>query len=155
MKQISSKWTFYHKRIFPVFWFGFLGLFILIGFFSGDPAQKPMFLLIPVVMALVGFFLVKKLTWDLVDEVFDCGDTLLIKNRGQETLVPLSNIMNVSVSSYVNPPRITLKLISPVSLGDEIAFSPVTGLRLNPFSKNQVAEDLIVRVHRAKSGRAV
>lgn len=113
-----------------------------------------MALVIPLAMAVFGFFLMKKLVWDLVDEVYDCGDALLVKNRDEETLVPLSNIMNVSASVLQNPPRITLRLIKPGAFGNEIAFAPIIGFRINPFAKNRVAEDLIVRVHNAKGGRA-
>jgi hypothetical protein len=155
MTKISSSCTTFHKRAFPALWFGFLAFFLAISLLTGAPKQDLSFIVIPVVMAVFGFLIMKKLVWDLVDEVYDCGDALLIKNRGEETLVPLSNIMNVSVSTYVNPPRITLRLIKPVSFGEEIAFAPVTGFRLNPFAKNRVAEDLIVRVHHARSGRAV
>jgi hypothetical protein len=28
MRQVSSKMTFFHKRVFPVIWFGFRLLFI-------------------------------------------------------------------------------------------------------------------------------
>ena len=155
MTKISSSWTTFHKKAFPIFWFGFLALFFIVSLVTGAPKQDLGLIVIPIVMALFGFFLMKKLVFDLVDEVYDCGDALLIRNRGEETLVPLSNIMNVSVSTYMNPPRITLRLIKPASFGEEIAFSPVTGFRLNPFAKNRVAEDLILRVHRARSGRAV
>ena len=72
-----------------------------------------MFLLVPGVMAV----------WDLVDAVFDYGDYLLVKNRGAENRIMLSNIMNVSSSTFMNPPRITLKLVRPSKLGRERASS--------------------------------
>ena len=102
-----------------------------------------------------GYFLMKKLVWDLVDEVYDCGDFLLVKNRDEEERIALSNIMNVNASTYINPPRITLRLVNPSKFGSEVAFSPITGFKLNPFAKNAVAEDLIVRVYQARSKRAV
>ena len=155
MTRISSSWTRFNKNTFPILWHGFVAFFLVTAILSGAVAQDLRFLVIPILMALFGFFIMKKLKLDLVDEVYDCGDTLLIKNRGEEALVPLSNIMNVSESTYMNPSRITLRLIKPGAFGSEIAFSPVTGFRLNPFAKNQVAEDLILRVHQAKAGRAV
>jgi len=154
MTKISSNWTAYYKIGFPVMWFGFLALFLIAAVLGGDLGSKPMFLTVPVAMAVFGFLLMKKLVWDLVDEVYDCGDALLVKNRGEEARVPLANIMNVSASIFQNPPRITLRLINPSTFGNEIAFLPIVGFRLNPFAKNQIAEDLIVRVHKAKGGRA-
>ena len=122
---------------------------MFIGFATGAVAKDPTFLIIPIVMSGIGLFVMKKLVWDLADEVFDRGDALLVRNRGEEELVPLTNIMNVNVSTYINPPRIELRLVTPGKFGSEIAFSPVTGFRLNPFAKIPVAEDLIVRVYQA------
>jgi hypothetical protein len=93
--------------------------------------------------------------WDLADEVHDCGDSLLIRKGSNEEHIPLSNIMNVSVSTNMNPPRITLRLVKPGRLGSEISFSPPSRLSFNPFAKNPVAEDLMVRVDQARVKRAV
>ena len=155
MKKISSGSTFVTKKVFPILWFGILAAVVGFGALEGAAFSDPMFLVGPAVMAVFGFFLMKKMAWDLADEVFDCGDYLLVKNRGMDERVDLSNIMNVSVSTAANPPRITLRLVKPGRLGGEIAFSPQMGLRLNPFAKSQVAEDLMVRVDKARSRRAV
>jgi hypothetical protein len=146
MKRISSTWTFFNKKLFPLLWFGFLTFFVVTMVLTGVPNADPMFLIVPALMALFGFFLMKKLVWDLVDEVYDCGDFLLIRNRGEEDRVALANVMNVNASTFVKPPRITLRLRDPGKFGQEVSFSPVTGFSLNPFAKSQVAEDLIVRV---------
>jgi hypothetical protein len=49
MKKISSKGTFYYKRIFPVIGFGFLCIFIVISFIGGtfDKGPKLPLLIIP------------------------------------------------------------------------------------------------------------
>ena len=70
-----------------------------------------------------------------------------------EERVPLANIMNVSASVAMNPPRITLRLVRPGKFGAEIAFSPVRTFTLNPFARNPVAEDLMLRVDQARRGR--
>ncbi len=147
--------TVYFKRVFPTIWFGFLAFMVVMIFSSGAAKRELIFLVIPCVMAIFGFFMMKKLLWDLADCVEDGGDFLLIKNRGEQDRVMLSNVMNVSVSQAMNPPRITLKLIEPGKFGNEISFSPATDFALNPFSKNKIAEDLIVRVDRARLRRAV
>jgi hypothetical protein len=64
---------------------------------------------------------------------------------------PLSNIMNVSSSTLMNPPRVTLKLVQPGKFGREIAFSPASKFMLNPFAKNEIAEDLINRAYHART----
>ncbi len=107
-------------------------------------------------MATLGYFLFKKLIWDLVDEVYDCGDFLLIKNQGDEEKVLLSNIMNISCMSFSNPPRATLTLVHPIKFGKELTFSPISPrLRFNPFAKNAVVEDLIVRIDAARLCRKI
>jgi hypothetical protein len=155
MTKISSSKTWFFKRVFPLIWFGGLAVFLLGGSASGAARKDVMFLVMPVLMAGVGFVVMKKMIWDLLDEVYDGGDFLLVKSGGQEDRILLSNVMNVSASTNTNPPRITLRLLSPSLFGTEIVFSPVTGFTLNPFAKNKVAEDLITRVDQARSRRAI
>ena len=89
----------------------------------------------------------------VVVEVYDGGDYLLVRNRDEECRISVSEIMNVNASMNVNPPRITLRLASPCKFGSEVSFSPPAGWRLNPFAKNKIAEDLLVRVDRGRGGR--
>lgn len=154
MTKISSGSLFYTKRIFPLFWFGFVGVMFALLLANGNLQKSPAMFIVPCVMAVFGYVLMKKLVWDLVDEVYDAGDFLVVRNRGEEEQVPLTNIMNVSASTNVNPPRITLRLVNPGRFGSEIAFSPPRVFSLNPFAKNKVAEDLIVRVDQARSKRS-
>jgi hypothetical protein len=155
MTKISSKSTFFYKRIFPILWFGFIAVFVAITIISGVVAKSIMFLIMPLFMIIIGVIVMKKLVWDLADEVYDCGDTLLVRSRGGEQRVALSNIMNVSATTYMNPPRVTLRLVSGGRMGREISFTPAAAFTLNPFAKNQVVEDLIVRVDRARAHRMV
>jgi hypothetical protein len=153
MTKISAGTIWFHKRLFPVIWFGFLLLFVIVAVSTGASRKDFVLLVIPVAMGVFGYFLMKSLIWNLVDEVYDCGDELLVRNRGDEDRIGLSSIMNVSVTTFMNPPRITLRLISPSKFRNEIAFSPVKPFTLNPFAKNPVAEDLIERVYRARAER--
>jgi hypothetical protein len=156
MKKISSGTTTFYKKLFPLIWFGFLAFFVATSVTTGALREGEwMFIAVPVFMGVFGFFLMKKLMWDLADEVHDCGDSLLIRKGSDEERVPLSNIMNVSVSTNMNPPRITLRLVKPGRLGSEISFSPPFRLSLNPFAKDPVAEDLMVRVDQARMKRAL
>ena len=152
MTRISSRFTFWNKRAFPLLWFGFVAGFIAITLFNGIAAKDPLFLVVPCVMGVVGYVVMKKLVWDLVDEVYDGGDYLLVRNRGRERRVPLSNIMNVSATTHMSPGRIVLRLREPGQFGPEIAFLPRYNFTLNPFAKHPVAEDLIARVDRTRAG---
>src|SRR5262245_48277069 len=72
MKRISSKWTFFYKRIFPVILLGFLLLFVTAALATQRSANAPpaaLFFLVAVFMAVIGFFIFRKLIFDLVDEV--------------------------------------------------------------------------------------
>jgi hypothetical protein len=66
----------------------------------------------------------------------------------------LADIVNVSSTVAVNPPRITLRLkgaSAQSGLGTEIVFSPARSLTLNPFAKVLIAEELISRVEEART----
>jgi hypothetical protein len=152
VKRISSRWTFFNKRVFPVIWYGLIAIFILTsGLLNGKDGGefKVMFLVMPILMAGFGYFLMKRLVFDLVDEAWDAGDYLILKNKGIEETVRLDNIMNVSSTMLVNPPRVTLTLRTPGRLRKEITFSPPPSM--NPFKKSPIVEELIQRVDAARN----
>jgi hypothetical protein len=150
MKKISGRSTFYYKRVLPVMLFG-LPVFFLYVTFSVPHGPPPLLGLLPMLVLVPIFYLMlRKLVWDLADEVWDGGDHLVVKIGTDSETVPLSNIMNVSASTLVNPPRITLRLVNPGRFGQEISFSPPRNSIFNPFARNAVADDLIERVHLAK-----
>src|ERR1043166_7321925 len=112
MRRISSRWTFFYKRIFPLVWFSFMGFAVLAAIYSilaGKLVEPLPALLIPVGMLILGYFLFKKLVFDLVDEVWDVGGALIVKNAGREERIALSDVMNISYATIVNPPRVTLR----------------------------------------------
>jgi hypothetical protein len=153
MRRISSKMTFFYKRIFPFAWFGFLLVFAAIATLSSGATNPslPLFLIGPAAMTIVGYFIMKKLVFDLVDEVIDAGDALLIKNGTQQEHIALSDITNVNYSPLVNPPRVTLSLRRPSSFGDKVTFcAPV---RFIPFTTSPIIDDLIERIDAARQRR--
>jgi hypothetical protein len=156
MTKLSSDWTFFNKKVFPIVWLGSMGVFVAVSLKHAGETAGFVFVL-PLVFLVIVSFLLKKLVWDLVDEVYDGGEYLLIKNGGREYRLPLADIMNVSGSLYTNPPRITLRLANTGGgnpFGSEVAFSPKRPFSLNPFAKNPIFEDLVVRVDRARAQRA-
>lgn len=155
MRRISSKMTFFYKRIFPVFWFGFLILLIAVPlFFAGARNGPPPFpfLIVPLIMFGFGYFVMKKLVFDLVDEVWDDGGILLIRNGGQEQRVAFRDIKNISYSTVINPPRVTLSVRQPTTFGEQIAF--MAPMRLVPFTTSPIIHDLIERVDQARQGHS-
>ena len=150
MRRLSSRATFWYKRIFPVAWFGILGLFIIVSLFGGfaNANSGAPFLLGPVVMIGFGFFIMKKLIFDLVDEVDDDGNGLIVRNGGRSDRIALSDVMNVNYSAYMNPPRVTLTLRKPSIFGDQVTFC--APLRFIPFATNPAIDELIRRIDASK-----
>ena len=102
-------------------------------------------------MAIFSFFIMKKLIFDLVDEVLDAGDALVIRNGDREERVALSDIVNVSYAQLTNPPRVTLSLRNPTQFGDRVTFcAPVRLSPLAVFSPNPAIDELIKRVDAAR-----
>ena len=153
MRRISSRTTFFYKRLFPVFWFGFLILSVAAPVIFGrhQPTPPAPFFIAPVVMAIVGFFIMKRV-FNLVDEVWEDGDTLLVRNRGQEERIALRDIKNVNYSAYARPPRVTLLLRRNTVFGDQISFG--APIRFIPFATSPIIDDLIERVDAARQRRA-
>ena len=150
MTLISSRMTLFSKRVFPALWVGGLALFVATALTrTGARQVQPTFLIMPVLMAVLGWFLMKKLVFDLVDEVWDDGAELVVKNKGQVDRIPLSNIMNVSYMNLSNPPRVTLTLRNPGLLGKEVTFSPPA--RWAPFARSPIVDQLIERIDAARS----
>jgi hypothetical protein len=151
MHRISSKATFFYKRVFPVIWFGVLLVIIATGLTggmrSGGQVWVP-FIAPPVLMMVAGYFIMKKLVFSMVDEVLDEGDALLIRNNDQTERVPLSAIINVSYSQFVNPPQVTLTLRRPGLFGNKVTFC--APIRFLAFTTSPVIDDLIERVDAAR-----
>jgi len=90
----------------------------------------------------------KRLIFDLVDEVLDAGDALIVRNRGQEDRIALSDITNVNYTPLVSPPRVTLSLRRASVFGAEVTFCAPT--RFVPFSSSPVINELIQRIDAAR-----
>jgi hypothetical protein len=109
--------------------------------------------IMPPIMAVFGFWIMSKTIWMLADEVLDCQDHLLVRRGREQCVVRIGEVMNVGASAYMNPPTITLRLAVPCTFGDEIVFSPKRRFSLDPFARNPIAEDLMVRVDAARRQR--
>lgn len=138
------------KRVFPLLWFGFLAFLAAAMIAEGAPRVE--LLLIPLVTAIVSYLLMRRLVFDLVDEVWDAGDALIVKNGNQEDRVPLSEIVNISQSFFSSPPRVTLTLNTPSRFGEKVTFSPSTGFF--PLAKKSIVTELAERVKAIQSRSA-
>jgi hypothetical protein len=154
MRRLSSSSTYFYKRVFPILWFGFLLTFLAVALWgtqqattSVQPEQTVPFLLAPVFMAGVGFFIYRQLIHDLVDEVWLDGDWLVVKNRDEQRRVALSDVMNVNASTMTNPRRITVMLRTDSRFGRNLTFIPASphGF-MSAFKLDPIAAELIKRV---------
>jgi hypothetical protein len=155
MRRISSGMTFFYKRVFPIIWFGFLALFMGIPFakslFGGSVSGPPIeVFIVPAIMMVVGYFMMKKFVFDLVDEVLDAGDALLIRNGHLEDRIALADITNVGYAQFMNPPRVTLSLRNPGVFGDRVSFCAPVSL-MPTFSTSPIVDELIRRIDAART----
>ena len=154
MKRISSRSTFFTKRVFPTIWFGIFAVSLLGSAVISATSGKRLpivFWIFPFVMAGFGYFVMKNLVFDLVDEVWDAGSELVVKNKGQEAHVALADIVNVSYEVAMNPQRVTLTLRQATAYGTEVTFAaPPTWI---PFAKSPIIEELIKRIDVARGSR--
>lgn len=153
MTRLSSNWTFFYKRIFPILFIGFLILFSAVllstAARSGNSPQ-PRFIIVPIVMGVIFYFTMKKLVLDLADEVVDLGNALLVKNGDQEDRIALSDLINVNYTPLMNPPRVT-PLRKVGLFGKQVSFcAPV---RFVPFASSTIIADLITRVDAARQAQ--
>jgi hypothetical protein len=145
VRRISSGDTFFLKRIFPIIMAGFL-IFVFgdyfIGVMRGQDKGPPVWFMIMMapLTAIIAYGAIKKTALDLVDEVFDEGDSLLVRSKNQEGRIPLSDISEVSYMAS----RVTLTLRKSSAFGAEIAFLPKTGFAT--FIKSAEMKDLIKKI---------
>jgi hypothetical protein len=153
MRRISSRLTPLYKWVMPVMWFGILAAFAVVALTApvSEPFQRVMFFAIVIFMAVFGYFVFRKLVFDLVDEVVDEGNSLVVKNRGKSDRIALSDIRNVSYSTLINPSRVTLSLRKPSVFGDEVTFC--APLCLVPLASHPVINKLIERIDAARGAR--
>ena len=160
MRRLSASSTFFYKRVFPLCWFGFV-LLVLAAGWAGlhrvaafDAGALLPLLAGPLLLGIVGLVLFKTLLYDLVDEVWLDGDTLLVKNRGQQARLALADVVNVNATTLTNPRRITVMLRTDSRFGRNVSFIPAgpRGL-MAAFRPDPIASELIDRVDALRQGR--
>jgi hypothetical protein len=155
MRRISSQWTFFYKFIFPIIWVGFIIVFLAVAVFAPTRAGQGLpipALIVPIIMLVIGFTIMKKFIFDLADEVWDDGIALAVKKSGQEERIALSDIKNVNYSTMSSPPRVVLSLRRPSVFGDQVAFC--APIRFIPFATSPIIDDLIERIDVARRKQA-
>jgi hypothetical protein len=153
MKLISSRMTFFHKRIFPAIFFG-TGGFVLFVMAASD-FHRPNQPYLPVLLVMfLGFLLYRFLVRDLADEVYDEGDRLVVLRSGITERIELTKIARVTSSSFfTNPKRVTLTLRTPSpTFGKKIVFTPPAQFFLLVLQTPPVVAELRQRIAGAQRG---
>jgi hypothetical protein len=130
VNRISSRTTFFYKRIFPVLWFGFaIAYFPYIGMVRYSHHAPPdafaimPYIVLPLVLVAFGCWSMKKKVLNVADEVLDAGDALVVRRDGQEQRIAFSDIKNVSYAPGGKwPGNVTLSVRQPTVFGDSITF---------------------------------
>lgn len=150
MKRLNSKTTFLSKKLFPIIMFGTLAISLGGEIFESIAGNGPGILFIVLTLGMIVLFYIymKKNIWDLMDDVYDEGASLLLKKSGKEVRINLSDIKNVSYTTRTNPHRVTLSIRHTTELGDELSFSPP--ISWLPFKKNEDIEVFIERIDKAR-----
>jgi hypothetical protein len=152
-KRISSRNTFFHKRVLPYLLFGVIALGVVVPLLvtRGNPNAPPWpVFAAPLAVAIVIYVVLRKLVFDLADEVWDEGDALRVRFGDEEERIPLTEILNLSYAGVSNPPRLTLTLRTPGRFGREVTFSPQQSFLSPLFRPNPLVNDLIERVDAAR-----
>ena len=152
-KIISSRNTFFQKRVLPPLLFVVLALGVAVPLLltRGSPKAPPWpVFLMPLAMGVIIYAVLRRLVFDLADEVVDEGDALRVRFGGEEARIGLADIINVSYSGMTNPKRITLTLRNAGRFGREITFSPQQRLFSSPFRTDPLVAELIERVDAAR-----
>ena len=139
--KIVSGETRSYKVVLPIVWFGFLALFLVIGLLVGEP----FLIAFALGMSVILFFILRKLVWDLVDEVWDAGDHLVVRMRGKEHRVGLEEIVRIHAHGGF---RVTITLRSSGPLGEEWTFHPP-----QLFGPPPIVADLAKRADQARRSR--
>jgi hypothetical protein len=158
MTRISSQMTFFHKRVFPTMWFGSVSLIFCVG--TSEAIGKQQFVniipavVVPLFMAIFGYFFMNMMhDFDLVDEVWDCGESVLIRNRGHEFQFGLSDFMGLSYTEFGSTARVTLWLSEKSEgLGKGVVF--ILPYQFSFHMMPPIARDLMERIDEAQRNTA-
>jgi hypothetical protein len=147
MKRISTPYMFSVKAM-PFAFVGLMVFILALMLLNGAYEKSPALLLMPCGMAFIGYHFAKMNSQGLVDAVYDCGDCILVRKRGDEEKIPLANIINVNFNAQ--PSRITLTLATPGKFGAQILFAPPPQVYVGPLPENGIAADLLVPASQAR-----
>ena len=146
MKKISSDFTFVYIKILPI---GFLILLIqnILDFPSGLKEKISHVLFLTVACLIFKYYVI-----DLIDEVYDCGKSLLFKKGNKEIEIELKNIkkVNYKLGIFTNYQYLGFEFHERTEIGKKDKFIP-TPFNWFGLIRNPEMVDLIKRIEAAHS----
>lgn len=122
-----------------------VGGFFAVPYFVARGQLPAAWLLAPPLLTVLGAAYIRKFVLPLADEVFDDGNALVIRHRGQTSRLPLREIEDVRYSLVFDPPRIVLQ----TARGDkkeEVAFMPCLNIGMCFFRRHPLVDALKSRI---------
>ncbi|KRD30546.1 hypothetical protein ASE35_17700 [Lysobacter sp. Root916] len=155
MRRISSSMSYHFKRTFPIVMFGAFSAALVAALL-----QRP----VPVetvgvfaVAIVVGGVVTYRYLRDVLDEVYDDGDRLLVRNGGVEDTVQLRDVVAVDSARWRTLVRLTLTLSVPGKFGDKIVFllrdTFLDGMPYGAPAQIKQLEDRIAALKRNSTGQ--
>jgi hypothetical protein len=143
MRLLSS--SAFCRRVYPVLWFGMLGLVMLGALVGGIPRSRMIeFWLSFFALAAFVYYRVKSQIWSLVDEVWDAGDSLIVRNRGQEVRIDLLDIRCVDYSHGRGSAMVKIQLREPCVFGSTLKFNAYASFL--PWGTPPIVKELRQRI---------
>ena len=144
MRELSSRWTFFQKRVFPPLWIGGFSLVTLLMFLVPDSFHGSMdvraarWIFAGATLVGGGF-----IYWACMrlKKVTLVGDILIVSNFRDEIQVPLRDIETVSGSLSVSPELIWIEFRRPTAFGSKIVFMPKMRF-LHGFTRHPLVAEL-------------
>lgn len=130
MQQLSSPSTYPVKWLVPTVYFGAVVL-VFVYFLQRVSAHWASLavLVAPAFFGIVGYRMMRKYNFRLMDEVWLDELEIVILNGGLEERIPINSLRHAEISSGGYGRHVTLFLKSPSAFGDEIKFLPATDLQ--------------------------
>lgn len=148
-KLLSSRLTFFYKRVFPAAWIMAVGigtLFLWICDYKGASSFKWFFLI-----CLFGGSIYLRWFSERLKTVSLQGEQLVVSDYRTEETIPLHQIDEVTETRIWNPKLIKLRLNRPGRWGDEIIF--IAPLRFQfIFLNHPLARELRDMISKTRRG---
>ena len=152
MKKISRDESFFWRKVDPKISFVFLGFIFLvqIGLFivQGRTKENVYGLIIAASLITAELLYRKIFVFDIIDEVFEDGESLVFRQRGKTARVLFSEIEKIHYETLWRPQKVTVTVSRKTELGRVLRFYPPRVGWL--YEYDQDVKALIDRIDEAK-----